>query len=416
LISFALLMLWIPACSPRETPTIQQPLIPRDMDPQISSEELALLSEGTTSFAMGLYQALTPAEANFCFSPFSISCAMTMCLSGAEGETESQMRETMCIQLPEATLHQAMNRLSLDLQAHSEAESTFTLHMANAIWGQTGHDFLPGFLEVLARSYGSGLQVVDFTADPESCRLEINSWADRQTEGRIPDLIPSDALTTATRLVLTNAVYFKAQWLFPFDEYMTMDRPFFLASGDQIRVPTMTISEHFRTARGQGYAAVEMKYRGGRIRMLVIVPDEGFFNEIEQSMSSEFLASVISGLRDESLHLYLPRFSTESSFMLEEALSDMGMPSAFGMTADFSGMDGQRSLYISSVIHQTFVSVDEAGTEAAAATAVIMEKMNGESSMDFMVDRPFIFVVMDGTTGTILFMGRIMNPLDTLGT
>jgi len=320
--------------------------------------------------------------------------------------------ERILLPLYENRIHSSFNTLDQNLTAAAERDSTFSLHIVNALWGQTGYSFLPEFLEILAANYGAVISFLDFSDNPELCRETINEWVTEQTHGKIEDLIPRHVLNIATRLVLTNAIYFKAQWLFQFDEMGTVDQPFHLINGEQVIVPTMHQTEHFPMAKGDGYIAVELPYTSRRMSMLVIVPDENRFQEVEDNLKNDFIDEIIRSLSETNLYLSMPKFETVSAFQLQDVLSEMGMPSAFGMSADFSGMDGSFSLYIASVIHKAFVSVDEEGTEAAAATAVVMQKVNGESSIEFIVDRPFIYLIRDRETGTLLFIGRVLNPIE----
>jgi serpin B len=377
-----------------------------------SDDDLTVLAADNTAFALDLYRVLAVDDGNIFFSPYSISASLAMTCAGARGVTEEQMSEVLNFTLPGDELHRAFRDLKAHLDSGTGEDDGFELRTVNALWGQSGYEFLPGFLDLLWEDYGSGMRQLDFSEDPESCRETINGWVAEQTADRIADLIPPELLTTATRLVLTNAIYFKADWLFQFDPVGTVPRHFTLLSGEQVEVPMMTISEHFRTSSGCGCSAVELPYRERDFFMLVILPDNGMFSKVEEHLDGELLNEIMEDLGDASLILRLPKFRSTSRFLLEDALYGMGMTSAFGPDADFSGMDGTRWLYISSVVHQAFVSVDEYGTEAAAATAVVMAKMNGESASPFSVDRPFIYLVMDRTTGTVLFMGRVLDPLE----
>ncbi|MCD4700266.1 MAG: serpin family protein [Candidatus Aegiribacteria sp.] len=399
-------------CSSGQAPAVSSSNIPRITEPDVNEEDLRELASGNCSFAFNLYKNLAENDGNIFFSPYSISTALAMTYAGAEGITEEEMADVLKFSLPENRLHPSFNLLDQKLAASAIEDSTFSLHIMNALWGQTGYTFLPEFLGILAANYGAGIRVLDFSADPEECREIINEWVMEQTEGKIENLIPPDILTSATKLVLTNAIYFNAQWLFQFDEMGTHDRSFNLIDGDQVTVPMMNQTEHFHMATGDGYMAVELLYSNGKASMLVIVPDENYFFDVEERLGNDLIAEITGNLRDANLYLSMPRFETVSSFQLEEVLPEMGMPSAFGVSADFSGMDGTISLFIASVIHKAFVSVDEKGTEAAAATAVIMQKLNGGSSVEFNVNRPFIYLIRDRGTGTILFIGRVLNPLE----
>lgn len=379
---------------------------------EASEADLEELSRGNRAFALDIYHALSGGEDNIFFSPFSISAALAMTSAGARGQTEEEMRQTLHFTLPGDTLHAAFGSLLRRLNPASDDGGEFALHTANALWGQSGYEFLPGFLALVSEYYRGGISMLDFGGEPGRSRSTINDWVAEQTEEKITDLLPPGSITTATRLVLTNAIYFNARWLFPFDPEATIRRPFTLLDGEQLEVPSMSITETFRMMNGDGYGAVELPYRGTEANMLLIVPDEGRFREIEERLDPEFIRRADSAMRHENLRLTLPKFTTTSRFSLEDVLASMGMTSAFGPAADFSGMDGTRWLYISRVIHQAFVSVDEYGTEAAAATAVVMEKMNGGAPVEFSVNRPFMYMIRDGATGTMLFMGRMLNPME----
>lgn len=379
-----------------------------------TGDSLVALCLDNMEFAVELYSTLSGLDGNFFFSPYSISTSMAMTYAGARGTTGEQMSRVMHFKIAGHGLHRAFSELAETMQRDTDAGSGFELHAANSLWGQTGYPFLPEFLELVSEYYGAEPVQLDFSGDPEGSRETINLWAQERTEGRISDLLPEEVLTTATRLVLSSAIYFRADWLFQFDPMGTFPGPFTLLNGQEAEVPTMTLSEHFRTMEDDGYRAVELPYRERDFCMLIILPDSGRFQEIENSLGADFIFGILDRLEDASLALRLPKFNTTSQYLLGETLQSMGMTTAFGPEADFSGMDGTSWLYISSVVHQAVISVDEYGTEAAAATAVIMAKLNGESSSPFRVDRPFIYLIMERNTRAVLFMGRILNPLDGL--
>ncbi|MCP4610035.1 MAG: serpin family protein, partial [Planctomycetes bacterium] len=264
--------------------------------------------------------------------------------------------------------------------------------------------------DVLAANYGAGLRLMDFVADPEPARITINDWVSDQTEEKIKDLIPQGAIDSSTRLVLANAIYFYADWLYQFDPNFTHDAPFTSLDGEEITVPMMSQLSRFLYSQGEGYQAVEMAYIGDNADMTIIVPDFGEFDDFEAALSAAQIEEIIANLEYKQVDLSLPKFTYESDFSLAQTLIEMGMPDAFG-NADFSGMDGTTNLFISDVFHKAFVAVDEEGTEAAAATAVII----AESAMPMVdatlsVDRPFIYLIRDIDSGSILFMGRVLNP------
>ena len=389
----------------------------RDSAPDVTETELTELVAGNSGFAFDLYQEVRQKAENLFYSPHSISLALAMTYAGARNNTESQMADTLHFSLTQEQLHPAFNALDLELASRGQgAEGQdgegFRLNIVNAIWGQTGYSFLPGFLDILAENYNAGLRLLDFQNAPEDSRVRINNWVSDQTEDRIKDLIPQGSITPLTRLVLTNAIYFNAAWLYPFDEKLTQDGPFHLLGGSQITVPMMSQTEHFRYASGDGYQAVELPYDGEELSMVVFLPESDRFDDFEISLDAGQVEEIINNLSLTYLHLTMPKFEYKFSMGLKDMLKDMGMKDAFNrVVADFSGMDGTRDLYIGDVLHKAFVSVDEAGTEAAAATAVIMVATGmPPTPTELTLDHPFIFLIRDMETGTILFVGRVLNP------
>jgi serpin B len=388
----------------------------RITSPDVNPSEQALLVEGNSAFAFELYRALKGEEGNLFYSPYSISLALAMTYAGARGETAEQMSATLQFMLEQDRLHPAFNWLDAELASRGEgAEGKdgegFRLNIVNAIWGQKDYEFLSDFLDVLAENYGAGLRILDFITETEASRLAINQWVSDQTEGRIKDLIPQGAIDALTRLVLTNAIYFNAAWEYPFDEDMTADGPFYILDGGQVIVPMMKQTEAFGYTDGEGYQAVELPYDGDELSMVILLPEADQFQAFEEGLQSQQVCDIISGLQLTEVALTMPKFEFDSEFSLKDTLAGMGMPIAFSGEADFSGMTGNPELAISDVLHKAFVAVDEAGTEAAAATAVIM-KLTAvpEPPVEVTIDRPFIFLIRDIETGAILFVGRVMNP------
>jgi serpin B len=417
LVWLAMVILLIPvaACSqPAAGGELIQSDKPRVTSPQVT--ETDPLVGGNNTFAFNLYQTLRGENGNLFYSPYSISLALAMTYAGARGETEQQMADTLHFTLSQDRLHSAFNSLDIELGKRGEGaqgkdDEGFRLHIVNALWGQKGYHFLPTFLDVLAENYGAGLRTLDFASAPEESRLIINDWVSDQTEGRIEDLIPQGLIDILTRLVLTNAIYFNATWQYPFNEGATGDGQFYLLDGKEVTVPMMSQTESFGYAEGDNYQAVELPYDGGELSMVILLPHAGQFEAFEESLSAERVSAIVSALGQRQVALAMPKFEFESAFKLKEALMAMGMPVAFTEAADFSGMTGVRDLFISEVVHKAFVSVDEAGTEAAAATAVIM-KLTAlpVAPVEFRANRPFIFLIRDIETGSLLFMGRVLNP------
>jgi serpin B len=380
-----------------------------------------LLVEGNSAFAFELYQALRGKgdnrEDNLFYSPYSISLALAMTYAGARGETAEQMADTLKFMLEQERLHPAFNWLDAELASRGEGAQGkdgegFRLNIVNAIWGQKDYSFLSDFLDVLAENYGAGLRILDFITETEKSRVTINEWVSDQTEGRIKDLIQPGAINELTRLVLTNAIYFNAAWEYPFDEKMTANGPFYLLNGGQVNVPMMKQTESFGYTEGEGYQAVELPYDGDELSMVILLPASGNFGAFEEGLQAQQVDAIIDDLRNTQVTLTMPQFKFESQFSLKDTLAEMGMRDVFSPDdVDFSGMTGNLELFISDVVHKAFVAVDEAGTEAAAATAVIVGTTSiPEHPVEVTLDRPFIFLIRDIETGAILFVGRVLNP------
>ena len=422
LIAVLVIVLLLPliACTQSAVPGVQKEVLKSDKEritsPDAGLSEQALLVEGNSAFAFELYQALRGKEGNLFYSPYSISVALAMTYAGARGETAEQMAETLQFMLDQDSLHPAFNWLDGELASRGEGAQGkdgegFRLNVVNAIWGQKNYEFLSDFLDVLAENYGAGLRVLDFINETEASRLAINQWVSEQTEGRIKDLIPQGAIDALTRLVLTNAIYFNAAWENPFNEDMTADGPFYLLDGGQVIVPMMKQTELLGYGDGERYQAVELAYDGEELSMVILIPEAGRFQAFEEDLEAQKVQDIISGLENAQVTLTMPKFEFDSEFSLKGTLAEMGMPIAFSADADFSGMTGTLDLYISEVIHKAFVSLDETGTEAAAATAVVgNEAATPGESVEVTIDRPFIFLIRDIETGTILFVGRVLDP------
>jgi serpin B len=392
---------------------------PRVISPNVAAPDLEDLVGGNSKFAFDLYRYLRQGKGddNLFYSPYSISLALAMTYAGARGETERQMADTLHFTLPQERLHPTFNGLGLELASRGEgAEGKdgegFRLNIVNAIWGQEGYEFLPEFLDTLAENYGAGLRLLDFAGDAEAARITINDWVSEQTEGRIEDLLPQGVIDALTRLVLTNAIYFNAAWANPFEEAITADGTFHLLDGGEAIAPMMRQTESFGYTEGEGYQAVELPYDGRELSMVILLPEAGEFEPFDNSLDAGRVNGILKDLAYRQVALTMPKFEFESDLSLAETLAAMGMPDAFTSAADFSGMTGARDLFISNVIHKAFVAVDEAGTEAAAATAVIMKELSAavEEPVEVTVDHPFIFLIRDIETGTILFVGRVTNP------
>lgn len=397
---------------------IAKSALERDANPDVPAEDLAELVAGHTAFSFDLYHQLAADPGNVVFSPHSVSVALAMTWAGAAGDTATQLADALHFTLPPADQHAAFNALDLALASRGEGASgkdgePFRLRVVNAAWAERDYTFLPTFLDTLALNYGAGIYLLDFLQAAEEARLTINAWVAEQTEDRIPDLLPEGSVNRDTRLVLTNAVYFNASWEIQFDPDLTVDAPFHRLDGGPVDVPTMALTESFRYAAADDWAAVELPYDGGEVAMLLATTTgDAAFAAFEAGLSSTWLAAVDAALTPTEVEVHLPRFEYRQGAALVEPLMALGVTDAFDPSlADLSGMDGTRALSVGGVIHEAFIALDETGTEAAAATAVIV----GTTSVPppptpVVFDRPFVYLIRDVATGAILFVGRVVDP------
>ena len=394
----------------------------RNLAPLNSENDLNLFVTDNNTFAIDMYHAIGSNEdGNLFFSPYSISVAMAMTWAGAKNQTETQMAETMHFSFSQENLHPLFNEMDLGLNNRNQNDPEnndkyLRLNINNEVWGQKDYSFLSTYLDTLMINYGAGIRLVDFYNYPDDARIDINDWVAEQTENKILNLLAPNDVTSDTRLVLTNTIYFNASWGIPFDPDETDDGTFYLEDGTNITV-SMMISEagdgeNYAATEGTDYQAVELPYYGDDFSMVIIIPDSGRFETFEQNLDSSIIDDIFNNLKVRNVTLRMPKFEYESKLDLSEILCDMGMPDAFTGAADFSGMDGTLSLFIGKVIHQASITVDESGTEAAAATAVLMYETSVQvDPLEITIDRPFIYMIRDNQTGAILFMGRVKNPV-----
>ena len=390
----------------------------RDVIPA-SDSRVAEQAKSINQFASRMYKQLVEENKNLFFSPYSITAALGMTDGGAAGETDKQIRNALQVTLTGEDFHAALNGLDRSLAAHSEETENLELNVVNSIWQQNSLLIKDTYLDLLARHYDAGVNLLDFRKDPDSCRIIINNWVSEQTKSRINDLLPPGSISTLTDLVLTNAIYFMADWLFSFDTEKTDNQGFYLLDGETVLVPTMKLkSENGKVkllyAEAENVRVLELPYKGRRIAMDFILPDSGMFSVFESKLSAEDLSGLLDKLDSTELPpVRIPKFQfTTESISLKNAFMSLGMTAPFS-DADFSGITSQYSLAISDIFHKAFIKVDEKGTEAAAATAVIIERTSIPSSQPyFIADRPFIYLIRDTQTKAILFMGRVMDPRD----
>ena len=372
------------------------------------------LVDGNNTFAFNLFHELKSQEAeNQFFSPFSISTALAMTYAGARNETEREISRTMHFPRNEK-FHSAFKMLMDGLNIGTEGK--VKLNIANGLWAQQDFRFLDSYLDLVTSNYGSELKNVNFKADNdrEIARKDINSWVEHKTNDKIKNLVQPGNLNSMTKLVLVNAIYFYSEWARPFEKEATDPKDFFRMSGSAVMVPFMNQTGSYNYYEDAAVKAIEIPYADNKSSMVIFLPNEkDGITEFEDSFDYKYYQIITGSFSNNSVRLSIPKFKTNARVDLGKTLSDMGMPMAFTTAADFSGMTGRRDLYISAVIHQAFINVDEKGTEAAAATAVMMVVSMAPPRSDgkiFIADHPFLFCIKDNQSGSILFMGKIMNP------
>jgi len=375
-----------------------------------TDNDLKVVSQGINKFSFDLYKKLKDEnkEENLFYSPASISIALAMTYAGARGDTEKQMANVLNFTLPQDRLHPAYSKLIENLKSNKDYE----LIIANALWLQKDYKFLQKFLNTMEKYYKGGFNEVDYITNPEGARIKINDWVSRETKEKIKDILKPEDITRFTRLVLTNAIYFKGKWQTEFDK-STRDEDFYLINGQKTKVKMMYQKNTFNYYENDDLQLLEIPYKGNKISMVIILPKVGKFKTVENMMDEKKLQEWLKNAMKTKVKAYIPRFKFTQRFNLSKNLYDMGMEDAFNhAAADFSGIDGERGLYISKVIHKAFVEVNEEGTEAAAATAVIIDTkaLVLTEELVFKADHPFIFLIRDKETRSILFMGRVMDP------
>jgi len=376
---------------------------------EMNKVDSVVLSESNTGFTLDLYNQLRRKEGNLFFSPYSISVALAMTFAGARGETESQMARTLHFDLDQENLHVAFSALQEKL-AEAETAGGVQLKIANSLWPHVGYPFLKSYLDLVLKHYGVSITPVDYKNDTEGARQIINAWVEEETEKKIRELIPKDILDSLTRLVLTNAIYFKGDWDVQFNANDTKQENFW-SPQEQFAIPMMTRKGKYRYKESSDLQILELPYVGGKLSMLVLLPrKKDGLPILENQLTADFLSKATKDLWELDVVVHLPKFKVEAAFTLNDPLITLGMPDAFGDKADFSGMDGAKELYIGFVIHKAFIDVNEEGTEAAAATAVVMQRQAFSQPIEFRADHPFLFFIRENQTGSVLFLGRVTQP------
>ena len=405
-----LLLVWVIMATRPETP------IPFTASPEVKSAV-----EGNTAFALDLYQKLKEQPSNLFFSPYSISTSLTMTYAGARGQTESEMARVLHFNQAETNLPAVFGALGARMD-QIQRWHRITLTTVNSLWCQQDYRFTDAFLNLVRTSYRAEARQVDFIHSALAASDEINNWVGKKTNGKIKDVVEPGQFTDLTRLVLCDAIYFKGKWQLPFKVSDTKPAPFHVTTNKTVTAQMMYQTAHFKMARSDDSSVelLELSYSGTDLSMIILLPEVEYappdveqpgLPDLEQKLTADNLRIWLTKLDQVNPHetwVGLPRFTTTRGFDLTKELTSLGMPSAFGDRADFSGMDGTTNLYVSDVIHKAFVEVNESGTEAAAVT-LNMVTMAGRAN-SFVVDHPFIFLIRDNGSGTILFLGRIVDP------
>jgi serpin B len=382
---------------------------------QPADRDEAALVRGNSEFTFDLYARLRGQEGNIFFSSYSISNALAMTYAGARGPTATQMARSLRFPLEGDRLHRAFASVIGDVNSPGSPRRA-ELHVANALWPQAGFPIATDFQAIARNHYRAGLQPLDFRRAPETARARINAWVEQQTQDRIKDLVPEGVLTMDTRLVLTNAIYFKGTWMHRFPDGATRKEPFTLSTGRAIgEVPLMNQRGNFRYLDGGSFQALELPYEGGELSMIVFLPRRvDGLTELEHTLTAARMTDWLSRMTADDVVVMLPRFKVTAKFELKQALTELGMSLAFSPEqADFSGITKAAPLWLSAVIHKAYVEVNEQGTEAAAATAPVVTMASARPRPPkavFRADHPFFFVIRDSRTSSPLFSGRVVNP------
>jgi serpin B len=378
------------------------------------SPDAAGLVRADTEFAVDLYRQLAARPGNLFLSPYSISTALAMTYAGARGQTAEAMSRTLHFTLPPERLNQAFAELNQQLLSPGR-KRPLELHGANALFAAQNFAFRPEYQQGVQAAYGAALERLDFMADPEGARKHINRWVEQQTKDKIKDLVAPGIISPQTRLVLTNAIYFKAPWLSTFPEALTQDENFTLAGGSKVKAKLMRQVHSFAYLEGEGFQYAELPYQGGDVSLVVLLPRQADgLAALERAVTADNLRQWQAKAASRRVDLYLPKFKVTAEFSLKDALTALGMGMAFGDSADFSGMTSSAGLAISAVLHKAFIDVNEKGTEAAAATAVGVKLTSvaptPQPPVVFRADRPFLMMLRDNPSGSVLFLGRVVDP------
>ena len=375
------------------------------------SAEISVQVNFNTRFAMDLFGRLKTGEGNFFFSPYSISSCMAMVFAGAQEDTELQMARVLHFNTNQEVFHSVFSELQGQVEGAAKP-GELELRLANGLWSQRGHPFNAAFLEIGKQLYGANIMQVDFKKNAEPVRKLIDGFVKERTGGKIPDLIPQGLINGTTRLVVVNAIYFKGKWEKPFKKEDTADAPFTVAVEKKVTAPLMHTTAEFNYGETPDMQVLEMPYGGGRLSMVVLLPKgSNEVDTVENVLRRRGPDALLSQASMKKVDVSLPKFRLTGQFLLSKELKEMGMPAAFTSEADFFSMDDMHDLYLTEVVHKAFIEVNEEGTEAAAATGVTVAMtavpMNNPV---FRADHPFVFLIRDMQSRSVLFLGRVANP------
>jgi serpin B len=384
----------------------------RDTNPYVSDEDFVKLATNNNEFAFDMYHQLSNSSFNIFFSPLSISEALVMSYAGADGSTKTQMAQALKFSLDDDTLYSAFNKLDLHLN-RNDTNNSYIFSVVNALWPEKSYSFEQSYLDTIKTSFDSGLRLMDYLNESEKSRTIINDWVQKSTNEKIQEIVPPGAIDQHTKLVLTNAVYFKAKWAKEFNLQNTIKREFTLLNGEKKDVDMMYQHDGFIYSEGENYQAATLPYKGGSSSMVIILPKEGSFEEISNSIDNDFLKTLEDNKTFATLNLSMPKFEFTVEESLISPLNSLGINDAFTHSANFSKMSKTNDLFISDILHKAYIKVDEDGTEAAAATSIMFATTGivvNVIQRDMNLNRPFIFFIKDNFSGQILFLGNILDP------
>jgi len=391
-------------------------------DKEFVSQQTLDLSSSNNEFAFNLYKNLEESPDNVCFSPYSISSALAMVYDGSKEETRKEMGDVLHFTILSSTLNESFSLLNRFFEKTStDVPADFRIYISNSLWLQTGTPILPQFLDNIAKYFKSFVRRVDFARQKDTARREINYFVKEKTMGKIIDLIGPSDIQESTKMMLISSIYMRAKWQNLFDEARTKMQAFFVNKDKTISISTMNETGFYPFFKSETLTAVSLPYIHPKenlpqLEFLILLPQENFgLSELKKNINAEFFKNIISSFESEEINIYLPKFSFSKSFSLNSVLIKMGMIAAFNSDANFEGINGLKDLQIGQVAHKAFISVDESGTESSAATAVIMNMKSiliKKEPIIFKVDHPFMFIIYEKLTGSILFCGHVMNPLE----